>query len=210
MNKQAEISSSIESRLFSTAEAYELLIDKISAILGETWKFVKSNNAFKKKDGDYTTNLFIWRSHDNSSYEYIIFNSDVSVDYKKERIMFYQFRETYHIESEAAFNESLMSFENTLKTDIFPIVNNLNSNNEVVVKEMISTDNFWKYHVNLKYLVDRAEKEALTGLSKDVIDSIDDEDKNKIKEYLNGDVNALNPKNVYIPFCESGLFDELK
>ena len=203
MEKQAD------THLYSCAEAYEKLTEEISEFLGDSWVFVKSNNAFKKKDGDFVINMFIWRSHYNVSYEDIIFKCDLAVDYKKERIMLYQFKETYHIESETVFNASLQSLKNGLETDIIPVVNDLNADNEAVLKKMISKDNFWKYHVDPQYLINRLGKEALAGLSKEIIDSMSDGDKERVRDYLNGDTKALAKGSVYIAFCENGLFDEL-
>ena len=195
---------------YSCEEAYEMLTDKISKLLGDSWVYVKSNNAFKKKAGDFVTHLYIWRSHYNTSYEDIVFNCDVAFNYKKERIMFYQFKEKYHIESETIFNVSMLSLENYLRSDILPVVDELNSDIIAVMKKMTSKDNFWKYHVNPKYLIDILGKDALRDLAKEIIDSMSDGDKARVKDYLNGDTRALGEGSAYIAFCENGLFDELK
>lgn len=194
---------------YSTEEAYELLVDRISKIIGDSWVFVKSKSAFKKKDGDYLTHLYIWRSHNNRSYEYIIYDGHVTVNRNKKLIMVYQFGGTYHMESESVFNESWKSFENKLITDVLPVINDLNSNNETVLKKMTSIDNFWKYHVDIDYLVERLGKDALKDLSKEVFESRDFVTKSKIIAYLDGDKAALNPDGTYWYFCENGLFDDV-
>lgn len=208
--KQTDNSFGDNSRKYSCEEAYEMLLDKISGFLGDTWTFVKSSSAFKKKDVGFVTNIFIWRSHRNVSYEYVIFNCDVAVDYKKERIMLYQFKETYHLETETVFNQSMSSFENILITEVLPVINELNTDNEAVLRKMTTKDNFWKYHVNPQYLIDKLGKDALTGLAKEIIDSMSDGDKDRIKAYLSGDTSALGSRSSYIAFCEYGLFDELR
>jgi len=124
--------------------------------------------------------------------------------------MFYQFKEKYHIESETTFNVSMMSLENYLRSDILPVVDELNSDINAVMKKMTSKDNFWKYHVNPKYLIDKLGKDALTDLAKEIIDSMSDGDKARVKDYLNGDTRAIGEGSAYIAFCENGLFDELK
>lgn len=195
---------------YSCEKAYEKLLEEVSGFLGDSWTFVKSNNAFKKKDGGFVFNIFIWRSHHNVSYEYIVFDSYVAVDYKKERVMLYQFEETYHLETENQFNGSITSFEDILETEVFPVINELNSNNEAVLKSMTSKDNFWKYHVNPQYLIDRLGKDALTGLAKEIMDSMSDGDKERVKAYLGGDTTALGERSAYIAFCKGGLFDEIQ
>ncbi|MBO7448871.1 MAG: hypothetical protein J6U54_00745 [Clostridiales bacterium] len=186
-----------------------MLVDRISKIIGDSWVFVKSKSAFKKKDGDYLTHLYIWRSHNNRSYEYIIYDGNLTVNRNKKLIMSYQFRGTYHMESESVFNESWKSFENKLITDVLPVINDLNSNNETVLKKMTSIDNFWKYHVDIDYLVERLGKDALKDLSKEVFESRDFVTKSKIIAYLDGDKEALNPDGTYWKFCENGLFDDV-
>ncbi|MBO7451055.1 MAG: hypothetical protein J6U54_11890 [Clostridiales bacterium] len=207
---QTDTSSGGNELRYSCAEAYEMLTDKISKLLGDSWTFVKSNNAFKKKDGDFVTHIYIWRSHYNTSYEDIVFNSDVAFNYKKERIMFYQFKDKYHIESETTFNMSMLSFENYLRSDILPVVNELNSDILAVMGKMTSSDNFWKYHVDPQYLIDKLGKDALSDLSKEIIDSMSEGDKGRVKDYLSGDTTALGSGSAYITFCDNGLFDELR
>jgi len=208
--KQTDNSSRGYSRRYSCTEAYELLINEISRFLGDSWVFVKSNSAFKKKDGGFVTNILLHRSHYNSSYDYIIFDCNVTVDYKKERIMLYQFPETYHIETDTMFNMSLMSFENRLKTDVIPVINALNTDIEAVLKDLTTKSNFRKYHVNPQFLINWLGRDALIGLAKEIIDSMSNETKDSIKAYLSGDTTKLGSGSVYIPFCENGLFDELR
>lgn len=198
------------SRRYSCAEAYEMLIEEMSGFLGNSWTFVKSSNAFKKKDGDYVSYIYIWRSHHNSSYDYIIFDCNVTVDYKKERIMLYQFLETYHIETDTMFNMSLKSFENRLKTDVIPVINALNTDIEAVLKDLTTKSNFWKYHVNPQFLINWLGRDALIGLAKEIIDSMSNDTKDSIKAYLSGDTTKLGSGSVYITFCENGLFDDLR
>ena len=195
---------------YTVEEATHLIYSKLEEYTG--WKFLKSQSCLKKKIKDLDLLINFYTSKWNQSYEYVGFNAEFCMVYKKfgklpvyNKVVWYQYNPQtgndkywYDISTEDKLALVLDEIKREIDITAIKIYNQLNEDYNATILDLYE-NHFDDYHIKLDFVADILGLDSIISKAYEIYNSLSEVEKQQVEDYKAGKMTSnwmYNPTNL--------------